>query len=226
MRNHFFSLLLIISTPCLAQEKYLDLIKVADSVYVFKPKIDWIHSNCTVIIGRDGLFIVDTFMQTNYADEAVRRLKMISPLPVKYVFNTHGHADHVMGNSIFKEAYPDCKIIMNDSTYAKYPRNYSYGGNIKTWSEDVPVLEKELADGKTNSGLVLTESLKKFWQWQIKESKEYIEFFKPIKPANADMIFSNRMKIIFGSHEIILISVKNEGHDVGDAMVWLPKIKS
>lgn len=225
MKKILILFLLLQSITGFSQGNYLELIRVTDNVYVFKPKIDWTHSNCTVIVGADGLFIIDTFMQTNYADEAVKRLKEISALPVKYVFNTHGHADHVIGNSVFKAAFPTCSVIMNDSTFTKYPRNYKYAGDRKLSQESIPELEKELAEGKTADGYVLTESLKTFWQWQIDEAKAYVKFFKPIKPVNADIVFSDTLTFHFGSHKIMLIPVAGEGHDVGDAMAWLPKDK-
>jgi hypothetical protein len=66
-----------------AQGKYLETIKVTDSIYVFKPKIDWVHGNGTAIIGKDGVFFIDTYLQTNYAEEAIRLLKLVTKLPVK-----------------------------------------------------------------------------------------------------------------------------------------------
>src|ERR1700749_3792776 len=100
-----------------AQNKYLETIKVTDSVYVFKPKIDYIHGNGVAIIGSDGVFFIDTYIQTNYAEEAIRLLKTITPLPVKFVLNTHYHNDHVIGNYVFKKTFPNCQIIAHDSTF-------------------------------------------------------------------------------------------------------------
>ncbi len=94
-----------------AQGKYLETIKVTDSIYVFKPKIDWVHGNGTAIIGKDGVFFIDTYLQTNYAEEAIRLLKLVTRLPVKFVLNTHFHNDHVIGNYVFKKAFPGCLII-------------------------------------------------------------------------------------------------------------------
>jgi cyclase len=215
--------LLLSVTYSYGQPRYLETIKISDDIYVFKPKIDWTHSNCTAIIGTDGIFIIDTFLQTNYADEAITLLRGISNLPVTYIFNTHGHADHVIGNSIFKTAYPNCKIIMNDSTYAKYPKNYAYGNDASSFGKDLTTLEKELAEGKLSSGYILTPSMKEFWRWQIEEAKANIKFYKPAPPANGDITFSEQMIIRFGDREIHLLGAAGEGHDVGDAMAWLPK---
>src|SRR3954470_19605649 len=73
--------------PSGGPEKYLETIKVADDVYVFKPRIDWVHGNGVAIIGPDGVFFIDTYIQFNYAEEAIRRLREITKLPVRYIVN-------------------------------------------------------------------------------------------------------------------------------------------
>jgi glyoxylase-like metal-dependent hydrolase (beta-lactamase superfamily II) len=111
----------VFSSPVIAlpQSDYLETIKITDSIYVFKPKIDWTHSNGIAIIGNDGVFFIDTYLQTNYAEDAIRKLKKITGLPVRFVLNTHWHNDHVMGNYVFKKAFPGCHFVAHDSTVTK-----------------------------------------------------------------------------------------------------------
>jgi len=39
------------------------------------------------------------------------KLRAITDTPVKYVVNTHPHDDHVLGNSVYRDAYPDAEFI-------------------------------------------------------------------------------------------------------------------
>ena len=62
-------------------------------------------ANTLVRVTPDGLIVVDT---KNPGEENYRRLMeeiaSVSPLPVKYVFNTHHHPDHVGNNQRFIDA--------------------------------------------------------------------------------------------------------------------------
>src|ERR1044071_4352944 len=102
IKTFFLAVILLLCETIHAQGKYLETIKVTDSIYVFKPKIDWTHSNGVAIIGNDGVFFIDTYIESTYAAEAIKLLKKITKLPVKFVLNTHWHYDHVIGNYEFK----------------------------------------------------------------------------------------------------------------------------
>ena len=54
----------------------------------------------TVAVGRDGLIVVDTQFAQLY-DMLKSKIAAISPLPVKYVINSHYHGDHSGGNAAF-----------------------------------------------------------------------------------------------------------------------------
>ncbi len=208
-----------------AQSKYLETIKVTDSIYVFKPKIDWVHGNGTAVIGPDGVFFIDTYLQTNYAEEAIRLLGQITKLPVKFVLNTHFHNDHVMGNYIFKRTFPGCQIIAHDSTY-KY-MNGKIKVDISTEMKDnddgIAQVEQELKDGKTSKGVMLTSSMKGFWEWQLREGKEYKESYKGNQFVNADITFSKGLNFHWGGQTIQLIYMSDNGHSPGDVIAWVPE---
>src|SRR6476646_1212932 len=44
-----------------------------------------------------GLILIDNKYPEN-VDEVLERVKSVSPLPIKYMLNTHSHGDHVSGN--------------------------------------------------------------------------------------------------------------------------------
>jgi glyoxylase-like metal-dependent hydrolase (beta-lactamase superfamily II) len=87
-----------------------DFAKVEESVtdlghgiYVLSPNIRPLAGNTTVAVGTDGLIVVDTQFPQLYG-KLRDKISGISPLPVKFVINTHHHADHAGGNEAFGKA--------------------------------------------------------------------------------------------------------------------------
>jgi glyoxylase-like metal-dependent hydrolase (beta-lactamase superfamily II) len=82
------------------------LTKLADNVYAYvnthkaSPSNSF-GANTGVIIGRDGIVVVDTLISAKEADRFIKDIRAVSDKPVKYVINTHSHLDHTFGNSEF-----------------------------------------------------------------------------------------------------------------------------
>jgi len=58
-------------------------------------------ANAGIIIGKDGIVVVDTMISAKEAKRFIRDIRAISGKPIRYVVNTHHHFDHVFGNSEF-----------------------------------------------------------------------------------------------------------------------------
>jgi cyclase len=56
--------------------------------------------NITVAVGTDGIIMVDSQFAPVH-DKIKAAVEKISPLPVKYLINTHYHGDHTGGNALF-----------------------------------------------------------------------------------------------------------------------------
>src|SRR3954449_12116239 len=56
--------------------------------------------NITVAVGTDGIIMVDGQFAP-LSDKIKTAIKAISPLPIKYLINTHFHGDHTGGNENF-----------------------------------------------------------------------------------------------------------------------------
>ncbi|HEX4138072.1 MAG TPA: MBL fold metallo-hydrolase [Bryobacteraceae bacterium] len=59
--------------------------------------------NITVQAGKDGVFLVDT-MYAPLADKIVAAIRTISKAPIRYIVDTHVHADHTNGNELLRKA--------------------------------------------------------------------------------------------------------------------------
>ena len=79
-----------------------DPVKMATQI---KPDLWYIAdggANSVVEVTPEGLILGDTKNPGDDIETAfLAQLKTISPLPVKYVFNTHPHGDHISHNQYF-----------------------------------------------------------------------------------------------------------------------------
>jgi len=82
------------------------LTKIADGVYSYvdtknpSPATSF-GANAGIIIGKDGVVVVDTLTSAKEARRFIKDIRAITDKPIKYVVNSHHHLDHSLGNSEF-----------------------------------------------------------------------------------------------------------------------------
>jgi alkyl sulfatase BDS1-like metallo-beta-lactamase superfamily hydrolase len=72
--------------------------KIADNVY---SAVGFALANSIMIVGRDGIIIVDTTESVDSATAILAEFRKITDKPVKAVVYTHNHTDHTMGVKAF-----------------------------------------------------------------------------------------------------------------------------
>ncbi len=60
--------------------------------------------NAGFVIGSDGVAVIDDFETPKAARALLAAIRKITPVPVRFVIDTHYHLDHVGGNGVFAEA--------------------------------------------------------------------------------------------------------------------------
>ncbi len=65
-------------------------------------------------IGDDGVLVIDAKMDKASVDQVIEGIKRITGKPIKYLVNTHGDGDHIVGNRYFPEtvtiiAHENCR---------------------------------------------------------------------------------------------------------------------
>jgi glyoxylase-like metal-dependent hydrolase (beta-lactamase superfamily II) len=61
-------------------------------------------SNAGFVIGDDGVLVVDAFFNLDAARALVAEIRRLTPKPIRYVVNTHYHADHTGGDQALRDA--------------------------------------------------------------------------------------------------------------------------
>ena len=74
------------------------VVKVTENVFT---AVGFHGANTSMIVGRDGVIIVDTLMGPTSAANAIKALRAYSNKPVRAIIYTHSHGDHIGGASAF-----------------------------------------------------------------------------------------------------------------------------
>jgi glyoxylase-like metal-dependent hydrolase (beta-lactamase superfamily II) len=99
-------------------------------------------SNAGLVIGEDGVAVIDTFQKAEAATELLSEIRKLTPLPVWFAVNTHYHLDHVAGNGVFHDAGATIAAQRN-------VRAWERTENLKWWGDDVPDAARKLVESLT-----------------------------------------------------------------------------
>lgn len=87
-------------------------------------------ANAGFVVGDDGVAVIDTFEDPGAAKELLAEIRKITPLPIRFVVNTHYHLDHVNGNDVFAAA--GATILAQRNV-----RDWERSENLKWWGDKI-----------------------------------------------------------------------------------------
>jgi glyoxylase-like metal-dependent hydrolase (beta-lactamase superfamily II) len=98
----------------------IEVQRLADNIYAaVQPSPNrFDDANSLIVILDDGVLVVDTQVSPTSAAHVLAAIRTITNLPVRWVVNTHWHGDHVQGNQLYREAFPDADFIAHETTGA------------------------------------------------------------------------------------------------------------
>src|SRR4029077_1625146 len=121
------SLLLLISCPtAFAAGRQAFSIKVVTSLD------DQFWTNSVIIEGVHEMMLVDAQLTKTNAERVLQEIKETKK-PLSIIYITHEHADHFLGLEVFKEAYPNVRIIASSAVVDRI--NKVYPEKIDKWKK-------------------------------------------------------------------------------------------
>jgi cyclase len=106
--------------------------EVAKGVYaVIVPDGSPAVGNAGFVVGDDGVLVIDTLEDPEAARQLLAEIRKLTPLPVRYVVNTHYHFDHVGGNGVFAQAGATVVAHPHVRDWARTENLKLFGASIK-----------------------------------------------------------------------------------------------
>jgi cyclase len=155
-------------------------------------------ANCTWVIFKDYVLVIDANFPWG-AREILPEIKRTTSKPIRFVFNTHYHADHSFGNTIFMDA--GATIVCSRECGAE-----SRSKGEADWRNQV-IARGQRPNASEHDKAVMEEARLKGYRLE-----------------HPTVLFEDRMAFDDGEHRVELIRV-GPGHTIGDAVAYLPKEK-
>jgi cyclase len=93
-------------------------------------------SNAGLVLGMGGPLLVDALMVPRLARSLKRAVKRATPVPPRYVFQTHHHIDHIGGTSVFMP----CDVIATEKAREEIVRT---GLPVERFAQFMPKFAKD-----------------------------------------------------------------------------------
>jgi cyclase len=201
--------------------------KVGEGVYAFisPPGVTpLVTGNSLVVVGDDGLLVVDSGQFPSLARAEIAEIKKLSPLPVRYVVNTHWHPDHWLGNGEFRKAWPGVAIVSTENTLALAQA----GANEVTAAYAtgiLDVLDKAIAQGgKRRDGTPRPAQEIAYLDMAQVQFKPYHAELETVQLVFPDVVFTRELDLYLGKR-LVQVRFLGRANTGGDAIVYVPDAK-
>lgn len=201
--------------------------KLADGVYAAirrQPPLFSFDPNNVFIINDDDVIVVDANASLAGTKDLLAALRKLTNKPVRYVINTHWHDDHIIGNQVYREAFPSVEFIAHASTLADRPTIGD--ANRKQMLEGgrgyVKYLRERVEQNKSLAGTAITEEERVNYLGDIAWLERALAEAPNVKILPPTLTVDDHMTLHRGER-IIEIRHLGRGHTGADLIVHLPK---
>ena len=181
--------------------------------------------NSIAVLMDSDVLVFDTTLLGSTANGVLGELRSITPMPVRYVVNSHWHPDHTGGNEAFAASNPQLEIIASRETRRLMAENaFVY---IKTLQFELTQTDREIRQdlkiGRTADGKPLSHAERAALQTQLAQEARFMEEFATTHVELPSLTFDGSLTLFHGGRELRLMMLP--GHTAGDTALFLPAEK-
>jgi cyclase len=224
-----FALILLSPLIALGQKGNFEMVKVADGVYAAirkEPPGLTVNGNSVFIINETDVIVVDTTLTPGTAKEELAALRRLTTKPVRYVINTHWHDDHIMGNQVYRDAYPGVEFIAHVNTREYLPTTGLSNRKLAMSEQGYPgfiaALRDRLLKNESVFGGPMDAEERATYMSDIKIAEQYMAENPVAQIILPTITLEDRLTLHRGDR-LIEIRHLGRGHTSGDILVHLPK---
>lgn len=225
----FAAAFLLTPLTTFAQGKPYEISKLADGVYAVirndSPGLA-ANANNVFIINEKDVVVVDTNLAPSYTRDVLSEIRKLTRKPVRYVINTHWHDDHISGNQVYREAFPDVQFI----AHANMPDYMTRAGleNRRRTLARLPgfigSLRGMLDRRKAANGRDLSEEEIVGLSNDVGLADHFISEGSTTQIILPTRTLTEKLVLQQGKRRIEILHL-GRGHTSGDLIVYLPKEK-
>jgi len=213
------------AAPAAAQfEKPYEVVDLAPGIFavVWGDVLEWPYEgNNLVIVNDEDVVVVDSKRTPSLAETVIAEIRRRTDKPVRYLVNTHWHADHTYSNFVYRREYPGVEIVGHPATVAPFAEILQPAiDRTLAFAESA---EERLAKGVDEEGRPLDAAGKEALaeRWRVVRD-ERLPIYRRIRLVAPTMTVADELVLRRGEREI-RIRFLGEGNTRGDLVVHLPK---
>jgi cyclase len=221
----------LLSPPLVAfgQAEKFEMVKVAEGVYAAirtEPPGLTVNANSVFIINDEDVIVVDTTLTPGSAKEELAALRRLTAKPVRYVINTHWHDDHIMGNQVYREAFPGAEFIAHAKTLEYLPTtglaNRKQAMSEQGYPQFIAALRSRLEKNVSVFGGPLDDEERSTLASDIKIAERYMAENRGASVVLPTITLEDRLTLHRAGRTIDIMYL-GRGHTSGDIVVHLPR---
>jgi len=203
--------------------------KLGKGIYALirtEPAALWFNPNNIFIIGDEYAIVVDSNISSDYTREVLAELKKLTDRPVKYVINTHWHEDHIIGNRVYRDAFPGVQFIGHRSTLVDLPTIGAANrkGSLQNGRGFIGRLEANIEKGEDFDVKKLTEEEKIGYTSDIALVSSYLAESTKFDIILPTVSVDDKLELKQGKRTIDILFL-GRAHTGADLVVFLPNEK-
>jgi cyclase len=181
----------------------------------------WEDGNAVAIIGNTCVVVVDA-PASYLAKRHLAAIQHLTQKPVCFLVNTHSHRDHVLGNYVYKDAFPALSIIQQETAAAISDRvNPAAVEALKGNAAADQRRQLEAAVSAAAANPTSTYNVERANR-DLQEAIPVFESARDGRYVPADVTYAEAMTLrLGGGTDVQLLHMV--GHTFGDTVLWLPK---